>query len=331
MVLSRPTIPLLPAHKAPKANSTMKKNPPTSLIAIIDIGSNSIRLVIFKKQNRKLLPLIESKSKCGLGRGLSHTHLALHPKGMKTALATLRKFARILAKYKPAQTRAVATAAMRRVQHTPAGKKFHKQAEAALKTKIKIITGKEEARLGATAIIQNWKKATGLCADLGGASLEITRLIKGEIKQAISLPIGALTLQAEAKGKGTLEKFLKNKFRSVSFAQNTGGTLYTIGGSWRAIGRAIDKKRKLKSAKIHGHKISTVKAMPLLQEFSKAKPQTFAKMGKKFKQRATSLPAAAIALLELVNTAQPEKIIFSGHGLREGLAKKQNPILKQHP
>ncbi len=290
-------------------------------VAIIDIGSNSVRMVIYHIAGRTHEIIFEKKATCGLARRMSQDKPRLDPKGMTATLKTLRGFGNILRKRKIKKVLSIGTAAMRMVAHTPAGKKFHRKAEQAFGYKIKIISGRMEARLTAIGVMSSLPKASGICGDLGGGSLELASISHGHIGHTVTLPLGSLTLAHESgRDPREAEKLIHTRLGHVKWLGKTkANVFYPIGGSWRAVGRIMRAMHHERPKRIHGFTINASLALKYARKIEHMKPTAFRTMQHKIRQRADVIPYAAAVLAELITRIKPARITFSAHGVREGL------------
>ena len=154
--------------------------------AVIDVGSNSVRLVFYRLEGRAVWTVFNEKVLAGLGRDLATTG-RLSPDGVKVALAALTRFKALLEASAPDKVFTAATAAVRDASD---GKAFRKQVKAQTGIDLRVITGEEEARLAAQGVIAGAPDARGLVGDLGGASLELIRLVDGKPADGVTLPLG---------------------------------------------------------------------------------------------------------------------------------------------
>jgi len=298
---------------------TQKQKTPHSF-AVVDIGSNSVRLVIYNAAALRPEVIRQKKARCGLAKGLRHDHLRLDASAIMRTLKVLAGFKKILVREKVKEVYAIATAAMRQVRHTPQGKSFHRRAEMSLGYKIKIVSGKREAALGAKGVCVSWPYATGVCGDLGGGSLELAQLKNGRVVHVTSLPLGNLTLAAEA-GADPMEAayILHQRLKRIKWLRRGEPVFYPIGGSWRAVARVLRKQKSPKSPFVHGHTVAAARAAPAIKIMAASNASAFKKMGRKIRRRAASLPMAAMVLSELIAVIQPWLITFSSYGVREGI------------
>ncbi|HXI87238.1 MAG TPA: hypothetical protein VNH64_07255, partial [Parvularculaceae bacterium] len=217
--------------------------------AVVDIGSNSVRLVIYEGPGRAPMQICNEKALCGLGRDL-RADGKLDPTAVGYALATLRRFRRLLEEHRNPPSHVIATSAVRDAAD---GKAFV-DAVKALGFDAIIIDGAEEARLAALGVVSYEPGATGLVGDMGGGSLELVALEKGEIAENASLPIGPLRLMQKSGGakaqaaSDVIEKSLDSLdwLKASRFK-----TIYSVGGAWRAIARMHMQLRSYPLSVLH--------------------------------------------------------------------------------
>jgi len=301
---------------------TKRKIKPVN-IAVVDIGSNSVRLAIYRLIGTTHALVYEKKAVCGLARGLSHKRLRLDRKGMTLTLKALRKFRRITNKRKTHKVLAIGTAAMRTVAATRKGRAFHCRAERALGHKIAVISGRREARLTALGMMAALPKASGICGDLGGGSLELAMIKRGRVGHTVTLALGSLTLITESGGEALkAEALMHARLNLVPWLKKAKGkTFYPIGGSWRAVARVMMHMQGHKIRRIHGYRIGAGLAKKYAEIIARKKTSAFRKMHKKIRHRADVIPFAAAALAELIARMRPVRIVFSAHGVREGIVR----------
>ena len=230
--------------------------PPTARIAVIDIGSNSVRLVIYGKNGAYPAPLFDERSNCRLGAGLDETGMLASDR-IAVALETLTRFAAIIRAMKVDSCYPVATAAVRRAGN---GDEFRRPAEVILSQSIQILSQQEEAAHVARGLTLNVPEASGLVADLGGGSIEIVALEKGEIQHSVSLNYGHLSNADEAEIITALTQIDWIK----SFAAKQ---LFGVGGSFRALGSAFIELENYPLPVLHGLKVSSDKMIALCSDF----------------------------------------------------------------
>jgi len=203
------------------------------LIAVIDVGSNSVRLVVYRGLKRNPENIFNERVLCGLAGGVSETG-RMDQAAMDKALAALGRFAHLCDDMAVDQIEAVATAAVRDSENGP---EFVSRIEKECGFKVEVLTGQEEAELSALGVLSGFPGANGVMGDLGGGSLELAAIEDGKIIAATSLPIGPLRLLA-GRRKYTKKdsKQVKAALESVTWLKKyQGQPFYMVGGSWRSI------------------------------------------------------------------------------------------------
>ncbi|MBV8060446.1 MAG: hypothetical protein JO126_04120 [Alphaproteobacteria bacterium] len=290
------------------------------IAAVVDIGSNGVRLVVFHVKGSVHQIIHEERCDCRLAEGLAGSKPKLSQHSMQKALKALKEFSKSIARFEPSVVTAVATAAIRSVADTKQGKAFHTKAEKALGYPIRIISGVTEARYTAQGVLTAFPKAIGLCVDMGGGSLELAYVSSGKVRQTSTLPLGSLTLSMRTKGDPLLREVLLDHHleKNPILRKAKGKTIFATGGSWRAMARLLMRARGMRMKSIHGYKLSAKTAYKPIAEIAMESPKKFKKLNKKISQRAETLPAAAAAMLKIFEYAQPKDIVFSSYGIRNG-------------
>lgn len=273
-------------------------------IAVIDIGSNSIRLVIYASGGRYPFPLFNERSNCRLGEGLGEDGL-LRPERISVALAALSRFAGIMKSMGVSTIHAVATAAVRRAQNAA---EFTAPAESILGHPIHVLSQREEAHYVARGLTLNIPEATGLVADLGGGSLEIVALENGQARHSTSFNFGHLSIvEAEEVDLALAgEPWLSSR---------PGTRIYGVGGSFRALGLAHIEQTGYPLPVLHGLRIPAEEAHNMLSAFCRADPDlSGVPLG-----RQKTMPTAATIMRALLRRSGAERIVVSGTSIRDGL------------
>jgi len=287
-------------------------------IGVIDIGSNSVRLVVYEGAVRAPTPLFNEKALCGLGRSIASTG-KLGSDAVERALAALARFRSITRILEVKNVRAFATAAVREAVD---GAEFIARAEKACGTHIEVLSGEKEAKLVAQGIMMGFTEPDGIAGDLGGGSLELIDIASDRLKQATTLPVGGLRL-IDATGN-KIEKaqpLIDEAFAQVPWlAQGAGRPFYAVGGSWRAIARLHMEQTNYPLHVMHGYSIPTPEAIAFCEFLGKTKKLNgLAGFEDLAKARREVLPYGALVLERLLKTLSPSEVIFSVFGIREGL------------
>lgn len=311
--------------------STAARRETVAPVAVIDIGSNSVRLVVFTGSPRAPVPMFNEKMLCGLGRGMAETG-RLDEQGVDMALAALRRFTALAREMNVSSVQAVATAAVRDAQNGPA---FVSRAEKECGLQIRTITGQEEAMLSAQGVLSGIPGADGIMGDLGGGSLELVQLLDGAAGEGVTLPLGPLRL-AGIKDHDDLRDHIDAQLAKVKWLPKVRGrSLYLVGGSWRGLARIHMAQSRYPLRIIHHYSVPAADAEDIARLLSRQSKDSLARIPGVSKRRLDGLPAAALVLRRLIKASAPKDVVFSAHGLREGLCfaplpdkvKREDPLL----
>ena len=304
--------------------------------AIIDIGSNTVRLVVYGGTMRAPTVLLNEKVTAKLGREIATTG-RLADDAMALALKGLRRFALMLADLDVRDIETVATAAVRDAAN---GAEFVAQIEA-IGLRPRVISGEEEALLSAHGVIGAFPDARGIVADLGGGSLELVRVAGGKTDSASSLPLGTLRLPDHHKGsRAQMKKSLDKAIRAGGWdlagnAPGDNGALYLVGGTWRAMAVYAMAAQGHPLSDPHGFAIDPAAAQSIAAALAASSSTALKGRDRISTMRAEKLPDAAVLLEALLARLAPERVVFSSWGLREGLlydrlpahTRSQDPLL----
>ena len=295
-----------------KAQGRLRKLAP---VAIVDIGSNSVRLVVYEGLSRSPTVLFNEKVLCGLGSGLAETGL-LNPTGVERALATLRRFRALADQAQSESMHILATAAAREAKNGPA---FVGEAERLLRTKVHVLTGKEEAYYAALGIVCGVTAPKGIVGDLGGGSLEFSTVDGDEVAKGRTVPLGGLRLADDSGGDlDEARRIARGHVEGEKMLRRAeGGTFYAVGGTWRAFGRLHMERRDYPLHVMHEYAIGADEARWMVEAIV-AEGSDAEGMGAISSNRRKLLPFGAVVLDEVVRVMKPERIVFSALGVREG-------------
>jgi len=283
--------------------------------AVIDIGSNTVRLVIFGTPFRAPAVLLNEKITARLGKGVAETG-ALTPKAMQATLAALGRFALILRLWGVSEIETVATAAVRDAAN---GQEFL-QSVRALGLSPRLLTGTEEAEASALGVLGAFPHAQGVVADLGGGSLELVHVAGGQCRHGTSLPYGTLRLPGlRAAGAPAFSRGLRAALAASGWSGSDGEALYLVGGPHRALATVAMHRLAWPLDDPHGFEISPQAALGLSRAILRGKmPVTVPGLAS---SRVASLSDTAALLAAVVRELRPARLIFSAWGLREGLVQ----------
>jgi exopolyphosphatase/guanosine-5'-triphosphate,3'-diphosphate pyrophosphatase len=293
-------------------------------VAVIDIGSNSVRLVVYESLTRSLVTLFNEKALCGLGGEVQSTGL-LAADAVGKALTALRRFRALCKVMKVGRVYAIATAAARDAKNGP---DFIVAAEKICGCEIQIISGPREAKLSALGVISGIHKPNGIVGDLGGGSLELIDVKGNAVRTGITLPLGSLALQdASQKSPKRAEKIIKSALIGVTqLTAARGRNFYAVGGTWRALARLHIIQSGYSLKVMHGYSIPAAEALSFVRRVRRlATANILADLESIAEARQPLLVYAALVLEHIILTAQPKTIVFSTFGVREGLLYEMLP------
>ncbi len=286
-------------------------------IAVIDIGSNSVRLVIYEGLTRSPTPIFNEKVLAGLGREVQSTGL-LAPDAVEKALATLKRFRALCDTAGVARTWALATAACRDADNGPA---FIAAAEKICGVRIEVLSGKREAKLAALGVVSGIHRPDGIVGDLGGGSLELTEVHGHRVRSGLTLPLGSLALKDASGGSlKNAEKIVRKALRGIDLLESGAGrTFYAVGGTWRALARLHMAQTGHPLHVMHGYVIPASEAFEFSRLVHRVNPETLSRIEVVNAARRPLLSYAALVLENVVRIAKPRQVILSALGVREGL------------
>ncbi len=289
--------------------------------AVIDIGSNSVRMIVYR-QGALALPLFNEKASCCLGKDLSKTGM-LHKKGVVEAALLLQRFAHLARAMQVEKITAVATQAVRKAEN---GKDFLRQLNKKTGIKIKILSGKQEAAFSAQGLLAAFPGANGIMGDMGGGSLELAALGNGKSGKKASLPFGAISLIDSPLSLAALRRHVSSEYKALSWLKRAGKgkTFYAIGGTFRALARLHMLTHGYPLHVVHHYTVDAAAMTRFLRACALGKMQRQAARHGIAKSRIPMMPLAAMALLELLRAGGFKNICFSTFGLREGVAVSQH-------
>ncbi|MGH6855086.1 MAG: exopolyphosphatase [Aestuariivirga sp.] len=286
-------------------------------VAVVDIGSNSVRLVVYDGLRRSPAPVFNEKILCGLGRGVAVSG-KLSQEGIVRALAALRRFRTLARQIGARQVFAVATAAAREAVN---GGDFVDEAERALGVSIDMLTGKEEARYAALGVIAGIPDANGIAGDLGGGSLELIDIKDGKLRDGITLPIGPLRLIDMSGGSiAKAKKIVDEHFAKAKILDRLKGRIfYAVGGTWRNLGKLHMAQNHYPLHVLHSYRMTRQQASGVAGLISGLSSETLKSIRKVSISRSDTMPYGALVLERLLEHSKPSSVEMSIYGVREGL------------
>lgn len=290
-------------------------------VAIVDIGSNSVRLVAYDALSRAPTPIFNEKVLCGLGRGV-HSSGLLPVEGVRKALLALARFRVLVENMRVASLHVLATAAVRDALN---GAEFLVMAEAAIGCPIRLLSGFEEARMSALGVISGIHLADGVVGDLGGGSLELINVKSDRPGKGVTLPLGGLVLADASKGSAKAAvKIARDALTSVKLLKKLNNrSFYAVGGTWRALAKLHMRQRNYPLKVMQNYVIPARDALDFTSLIERVDSDALVSIGAVSTSRRPLLAYGAIVLDEIIRIANPRDIVLSASGVREGLLFSQ--------
>ncbi len=286
-------------------------------IAIVDIGSNSIRLVVYDGVARTPVAIFNEKAVCALGQGLG-TSGRLNPDGAASALDNLARFVRLARAMRVSSLKILATAAVRDAEDGPA---FIEPVQRRCAHPVTVLSGEEEARYAAMGVLCSTPGIDGTVADLGGGSLELVALDQGKFAGPYAtMPLGVLRL-SEASGGDRNRAFsiIDQHLNAISWlGDGKNRPLYAVGGAWRALARLCIAQTGHPLHVLDNYTLARPDAIRLIDLISRQSRKSMDKVPGLSKKRLPHLPMAAILLEKVLERIEPSHLVFSVYGMREG-------------
>ncbi|WP_152655376.1 exopolyphosphatase [Oceanobacillus sp. CFH 90083] len=307
--------------------------------AIIDIGSNTIRLVIYEKTKGNRLKEIENVKASSRLRTFLEEDNTLNQAGIDRLIDTLKSFQEVLATYTLQDTICAATAAIRQAENK---QEIETQIVEKTGLNIRILSEEEEAYYGYLAVIHSTSLTEGITVDIGGGSTEVTYFKGRELKESHSFPFGALTLKdffartvPTTEELTKLRQYLKEQFATLPWLENKEVKLIAIGGSARNLAQVHQNLKSYPLAGLHEYQMFQKDIMEVSHYLTSIKPDKLTKVDGLSKDRADIIIPAIEVFHCLYQTVQAESFVLSRKGLRDGvlyehLAKESDSSLFPH-
>lgn len=305
--------------RALRLGKSISSNQVERPVAVLDIGSNSVRLVVYERLSRSLTPLYNEKSSCSLGRGVAESG-RIADENASLAFAAFERFARVIKQLDVPDLHVIATSAVREAENGPA---FMARLSDIIGQEGRVLSGAEEAQYAGLGVTAGMPAFSGLMGDLGGGSLELSPLRDGFDGSGESLTLGAIRLQDDsgqipAKALKIARKTIGDVI-SIDAAFSEGGTrdFAAIGGTWRALAKILQRKNEYPLHMVQGYRVDP-KDLHKLCETIIDGDLSDKLMGEVGSSRRALLPYGAASMLALLEKGAFESVTFSALGLREG-------------
>ena len=300
--------------------------------AVVDLGSNSVRLVVYEGHLRNPMVVFNEKAVLRLGLGLQSSGL-LNTEGMAQAHTVLRRYWTIACAMGADGMDVLATAAVRDARN---GSDFVRTLEREIPgLAVRILPGSEEAALSAQGVLCGIPEADGLIADIGGGSLELVRITPKGLSRSQTLPLGVIRLSDRALGDTRrAREIVSDDLETVPWiGESEGRDIFLVGGAFRALARVHMQQVGYPLRMVHHYEIGREEAQELGRMVADAGQRTLERISGLSRKRVEDLPYAAIVLRRLLRVSRPGRVIFSASGLREGWYMRRLPeeVRQQDP
>jgi exopolyphosphatase/guanosine-5'-triphosphate,3'-diphosphate pyrophosphatase len=286
--------------------------------AVLDIGSNSVRLVVYERHARSLTPLYNEKSACALGRGVANTG-KLADDNVQRALTAIKRFALVTRLMKVGQTHVLATSAVRDASNRAA---FVESVERIMQTPVRVLSGEEEAHFAALGVRAGIPDFSGVVGDLGGGSLELSNMALGEDSVGETHELGVIRLQDDSKtSPGKARSLARSRLRdSMLGGRNAGGAFCAIGGTWRSLAKVHQNLRNYPLHMVQHYAVKANDIARFCEEIVEAVADGRPMPGADFvsSSRRDLVPYGAAVLAEVLRAGRFDTVVFSALGVREG-------------
>ncbi len=284
-------------------------------VAVIDVGSNSIRLVLYRVEGRAIWTVFNEKVLAGLGRDMAETG-RLAPDGVTSALGALRRFRSVLDGVRPDEIYTAATAAVRDAHDRM---DFIGRVRSETGFRLRVLSGEDEARFAALGVAAGNPGASGVVGDLGGSSLELTRLDHGTPGDGVTLPLGPFALNltrpfdVDAVGRTVSAVIapVAARFQTEVF--------HAVGGAWRNLALVHMNAGAYPLQVVQQYEMSAADALDVARFVARQSKTSLERIPGLSKKRAETLPSAAVVLLALIERLGVKRVAISAYGVREGL------------
>ncbi len=293
-----------------------------SRVGVVDVGSNSVRMVVFDGAARSPAYFYNEKVMCGLGQGIAETG-KLNPAGWQRAVSALKRFALLAEGMDIAPLTVVATAAVREASD---GAAFQDEVLRETGLKMWVIDGNEEARLSAQGVLLGWPDAKGLVCDIGGSSMELAQVGGGKVGARATSPLGPFRLQ-QVEGGPKARRAHIHRILTDMKKQFPGDKprIYLVGGSWRVIARLDMERRAYPLTVLHEYRMMPAQILETLDWISNNDLPMLRVLTGTSQERMELVPLACEVLREMIDVFQPREVDVSAYGIREGLLYEQMP------
>jgi exopolyphosphatase/guanosine-5'-triphosphate,3'-diphosphate pyrophosphatase len=287
-------------------------------VAVLDIGSNSVRLVVYERHARALTPLYNEKSSAALGRGVANSG-KLADENMRKALTAIKRFALVTRLMKVGTTHILATSAVRDAKNREV---FVGAVEGIMQAPVRVLSGEEEAYFASLGVRAGIPEFSGVVGDLGGGSLELSPMTAGSNATGETHELGVIRLQDDSKLSANKARTLsRSRLKdSILAARKAGGSFCAIGGTWRSLAKLHQQLRNYPLHMVQHYEVAAGEIAAFCEEIVDAVAAGKQMPGADLvsSSRRELVPYGAAVLAEVLRAGRFEKVVFSALGVREG-------------
>ena len=290
--------------------------PADAPVAVVDIGSNTVRLVVYDGYRRAPVPMFNESAACGLGAELAATG-EIGGEAAERAVRAIARFGRLARGMGVQEPAFIATAAVREAAN---GKDFVREVARSCGEAVQVLSGEDEAQLSALGVVSGMPRADGIMGDLGGGSLELVDIRRGKIARQATLPIGILRYadRRPSRRKAMLAE-IRDALSSIRWLRGGGGrAFYPVGGAWRAVARLHMARADHPLHIIDGYRVPVRDMRDLVDVVGGLSPRSLEQISGVSRRRRDSLPTACDLMGAVLRETEAKTIVFSAQGLREG-------------
>ncbi len=286
-------------------------------VAVLDIGSNSVRLVIYERHARALTPLYNEKSACALGRGIALTG-RLADNNVERALTAIKRFALVVRMMRVGKIHVLATSAVRDATNR---QEFVAAVEAIIDAKVQVLSGEQEAHFAALGVVAGIPHFSGMVGDLGGGSLELSTIAGGADTNGETFELGVIRLQDDSGSSAVKAgEIARERLQQSSLARGTGGgTFAAIGGTWRSLAKLHQVRRHYPLHMVQRYEVPAADMIALCDEIvASGSLRSYPGSDSVSSSRRDLVPFGAAAMAEVLRAGRFDTVVFSALGVREG-------------
>lgn len=286
-------------------------------VAVLDIGSNSVRLVVYERHARSLTPLYNEKTACALGRGLAQTGKIAY-ENIDRALTAIQRFALVSRLMRVGNTHILATSAVREASNSKA---FVDAVEEIMGAKVTVLSGAEEAHFAALGAISGMPGFAGVVGDLGGGSLELSLIADGSDSTGETHELGVIRLQDDSDNSPQkAQAVAKRRLKKSKLLDGHDGSFCAIGGTWRSLAKVHQVLRGYPLHMVQHYEVDAADMLELCEQIVSAvaagKPYQGAELASS--SRRDLVPYGAAVMIEVLKAGKFATVVFSALGVREG-------------